>query len=83
VSLNTPRRARFRLRERDIETADADLAQAFERVPHDRIVDRLKHRTADALAEGRPADAPRLLDRVAAVRPGDLPEQRPRDHFSE
>ena len=67
------RRAPARLWTGDVRSADADLARALELGPRDRVADWLAHRAADSLADGRPADALRLLDRVVAARPGDWP----------
>ena len=64
------RRARTRLWAQDVQSADADLDRALELGPRDRIADWLTHRAADSLADDRPADALRLLDRAVTARPG-------------
>ena len=65
------RRARAWLWAGRLAAAEADLDRALALGPRDRILDWLEHRAADSLADGRPADALRLLDRVIAARPGD------------
>ena len=67
------RRARTWLRDEDVRAADIDLTRAIDLGPRDRVADWLAHRAADSLADGRPAVALRLLDRVVAARPGDWP----------
>jgi WD40 repeat protein/tetratricopeptide (TPR) repeat protein len=65
------RRARTRLWSGDTAAAGADIERALLLGPRDRILDWLTHRAIDFRAEGRPADALRLLDRVIAERPDD------------
>jgi WD40 repeat protein len=65
------RRARAWLWAEDVRSADIDLTRAINLGPRDRVLDWLEHRAADSLADGRPADALRLLDRAVAARPGD------------
>jgi tetratricopeptide (TPR) repeat protein len=67
------RRARTWLWAEDVRSADVDLARALELGPRDRVLDWLEHRAADSLADDRPADALRLIDRVVAARPGVWP----------
>ena len=66
-----PARAGTWLWSEDVRSADTDLARAIDLGPHDRVLDWLEHRAADSLADDRPADALRLLDRVVGARPGD------------
>jgi tetratricopeptide (TPR) repeat protein len=65
------RRARTWLWVEDVRAADVDLTRAIDLGPRDRVLDWLEHRAADALEDGRPADALRMLDRVVAARPDD------------
>ncbi len=65
------RRARTWLWAENLRAADADLTRAVELGPRDRVLDWLENWAVDSLADGRPADALRLLDCVIAARPGD------------
>ncbi len=65
------RRARALLWSGDVGAAQADIERAITLGPRDRILDWMLHRGDDFRAEGRPADALRLLDRVVAERPDD------------
>src|SRR5262249_23597303 len=65
------RRARAWLWAGEAALAAAEIERALALGPRDHILDWLEHRAWDFRAEGRWADALRLLDRVIAARPDD------------
>jgi WD40 repeat protein/tetratricopeptide (TPR) repeat protein len=65
------RRARAWLWSGEVAAAGADVERALALGPRDGILDWLEHRAWDFRADGRGADALRLLDRVIAARPDD------------
>jgi WD40 repeat protein/tetratricopeptide (TPR) repeat protein len=71
IGLLHARRARARLWEGDAASAGADIDRALALGPRDRILDWMAHRALDFHADGRSADAMRLLDRLIAERPDD------------